>query len=71
MPTMDAQTSQRVDAEIAKLVAESVKLNNEARKLVAETGKLSRETFWYPIAIAAGLMGAGAALFGSLGKLFA
>ena len=42
---MDAQ---KVEAEIAKLIAETSKINTEAR--------------YYPIIVAAGLMGAGAAL---------
>lgn len=77
MPTMDAQTARRVDAEIAKLMMEAEKFGEERRKLTeeghklrAETAKMARETFLYPVFICAGLMGAGAALFGALSKVF-
>ena len=49
---MDAQ---KVDAEIAKLIAETIKIGEETRKVSAEAK-------YYPIIVAAGLMGAGAAL---------
>jgi hypothetical protein len=29
----------------------------EQRKLNAEAGKMTRETFWYPVAVATGLIG--------------
>lgn len=48
---------ERIHAEIAKLMAETIKLNNEAQKMAAETGKITRETFWYPMAVASGLVG--------------
>ncbi|MDR2172698.1 MAG: hypothetical protein LBE32_00565 [Burkholderiales bacterium] len=38
----------KIEAEIGKLIAETAKINGEAR--------------WYPIMIAAALMGAGAAI---------
>lgn len=50
---MTDQQARKVDAEIAKLLA--------------ETSKLNRETFWYPVAVAAGLLGAGGALAKLLG----
>ncbi|SET02051.1 hypothetical protein [Variovorax sp. OV084] len=81
---MDTQTARRVDAEIAKLMMEAEKYGDERRKLQAETDKLkaegskldaeaakmTRETFLYPLFIGAGLVGAGAAVFSALGKLF-
>lgn len=77
IPSMDAQTARRVDAEIAKLMMEAEKfgeerrkLHDESAKLRAEAAKMTRETFLYPAFIGAGLMGAGAALFGALSKLF-
>lgn len=39
------------EAEIAKLMAETAKLN-------AETVKISKQTFWYPLGIAIGLVSA-------------
>lgn len=66
---MTSAELERIHAEIAKLMAETTKLsaetaklNSEAGKLNAETGKLTRETFWYPLAIASGLVGGVAAV---------
>lgn len=44
------------DADLEKTHAEIVKLIAETRKLNAEAGKMSRETFWYPVAIATALI---------------
>lgn len=49
--------------EIAKLIAEQRKLN-------AEAGKMTRETFWYPVAVATGLIGTVATITTVLVKLF-
>ncbi|WP_440531796.1 hypothetical protein [Variovorax sp. YR566] len=80
---MDTQTARRVDAEIAKLMMEAEKYGDERRKLQAEADKLNAEgnklraeavkvtrEILYPLFIGTGLMGAGAALFSALGKLF-
>ena len=48
MPQAEAE---KLHVEIAKLMAETRKLNTEA-------GKLTCETFWYPVAVATGLIGA-------------
>ncbi|MCD2358995.1 hypothetical protein LQK91_21570 [Pantoea sp. MHSD4] len=48
---MNELNSNRINAEIAKLMAETQKLN-------AEAGKLTRETFWYPVAVSTGMIGA-------------
>jgi len=48
---MNELNTNKINAEIAKLMAETQKLN-------AEAGKLTRETFWYPVAIASGMIGA-------------
>lgn len=53
---MSQSELEKVHAEIAKLIAESIKLNEEARKFKAETGKITREMFWYPMAVATGLV---------------
>jgi len=42
--------------------AELEKIHAEIAKLMAETGKLNRESRWYPIVVASGLLGAGAGL---------
>lgn len=55
MSTMDAQTARRVDAEIAKLIAESSKLN-------AEAAKFHPERWWYPVVLMTTAVGATAAL---------
>ena len=52
MSTMDAQTARRVDAEIAKLIAESSKLNAEAAKF----------QWWYPVVLMATAVGVTAAV---------
>jgi hypothetical protein len=61
---------EKIHSEIAKLMAETSKLNAETTKLRAESGKLSREMFWYPVAIASGLVGAVAAATLALTKYF-
>jgi len=38
--------------------AELAKINAEIAKLIAETSKLNRESAWYPIVVATGLIGA-------------
>lgn len=45
-------------AELEKIHVEIVKLMAEQRKLNAEAGKMTRETFWYPVAVATGPIGA-------------
>lgn len=50
----DITDTEKLRAEIAKMMAEASKANAEALKI-------SRETFWYPVAIASGLIGAVAA----------
>lgn len=50
----------KTEAEISKLMAETMKLN-------AEAAKMQRETRWYPVIWATGLLGAALAF----GKLFA
>ena len=47
---MSGAELEEVHVEIAKLMAETKKLNTEA-------GKMTRETFWYPVAVATGLIG--------------
>ncbi|WP_339535645.1 hypothetical protein [Pseudomonas hunanensis] len=44
------------EADLEKTHIEIVKLMAETRKLNAEAGKMTRETFWYPVAIATGLI---------------
>ncbi|ROM96893.1 hypothetical protein [Pseudomonas brassicacearum] len=56
-------------AELEKVHVEIVKLMAEQRKLNAEAGKMTRETFWYPVAVATGLIGTVAAVTAVLIKL--
>lgn len=58
----DELSHDRITAEIAKLLAETSKLNAEHSKLNAEASKITRETFWYPVAIASALVGSVAAI---------
>lgn len=48
----------KVDAEIAKLIAETARINSElpafTAKLAAETAKISNENRWYPAVVASG-----------------
>jgi hypothetical protein len=48
---MNELNALKTNAEIAKLMAETQKLN-------AEANKFNRETLWYPLAVASGLVGA-------------
>nr|WP_234465075.1 hypothetical protein [Pseudomonas sp. S44] len=61
MPQAEAE---KIHVEIAKLMAETRELN-------AEAGKLTRETFWYPIGIATGLVTAVAGITALTIKAFA
>jgi hypothetical protein len=56
-------------AELEKVHVEIVKLMAEQRKLNAEAGNMTRETFWYPVAVATGLIGTVAAVTVVLIKL--
>lgn len=56
-------------AELEKVHVEIVKLIAEQRKLNAEAGKMTRETFWYPVAVAIGLIGTVATVTAVLIKL--
>lgn len=56
-------------AELEKVHVEIVKLIVEQRKLNAEAGKMTRETFWYPVAVAIGLIGTVATVTAVLIKL--
>jgi len=53
----------KMDAEIAEIIANTIKLgaetakiNNEALKVSNEALKINKETFWYPMALATGLV---------------
>jgi len=56
-------------AELEKIHVEIVKLMAEQRKLNAEAGKMTREAFWYPVAVATGLIGTVATITALLIKL--
>lgn len=53
---------EKLHVEIAKLMAETSKLNAEARKM-------TRESFWYPVAVAGALLGGAAAITTALFKI--
>ena len=57
-------------AALEKIHVEIVKLMAEQRKLNAEAGKMTRETFWYLVAVATGLIGIVATVTTVLIKLF-
>lgn len=49
--------------------AELEKIHAEIAKLMAETAKINRETMWYPIVVATGLIGAVATITTMLLKM--
>lgn len=49
--------------------AELEKIHAEIAKLMAETAKINRETMWYPVAVATGLIGAVATVTALIIKL--
>ncbi|MGL9735852.1 MAG: hypothetical protein ACR5LF_10275 [Symbiopectobacterium sp.] len=49
--------------------AELEKIHAEIAKLMAETAKINRETIWYPVAVATGLIGAVATVTALIIKL--
>lgn len=57
-----AMTAEETNAHIAKLMAETAKLNEdilrsieERMKVVAETKKINKEAFWYPLGLVIGI----------------
>jgi len=54
-----AQLSERFNAEISKLLAQTSKLN-------AETSKINAESRWYPVAMAAAIMGGAGGFVGAV-----
>jgi len=66
---LNVQELNMTQAELEKIHVEVVKLMSETRKLNAEAGKMTRETFWYPVAIGAGMLGAGGTIGALLVKL--
>ncbi|PTB18092.1 hypothetical protein C9I57_25010 [Trinickia symbiotica] len=47
-----------IEANIAKMMAETMKLVDEGAKLRAETAKLQRDVRWYPVIWATAFVGA-------------
>lgn len=70
-PTMGNSDYARFNAEldIAKIYAEISHILADIRKKEAETSKISKETFWYPVLIATGLVGAIATLTAAITSL--
>ncbi|MDM0082337.1 hypothetical protein QTI17_17225 [Variovorax sp. J31P179] len=66
---MTDQEILRESVDLDKLRAECAKLKQERLKLRLDARKARREVFWHPVGVAAGLMGAGAALFGGFAAL--
>ncbi|WP_189389252.1 hypothetical protein [Buttiauxella sp. B2] len=48
--------------------AELAKIHAEIAKLMAETSKINRETMWYPVVVATGIIGAVATITTLLNK---
>jgi hypothetical protein len=55
MMSMDAA---KIEAETAKVLAASIKLNDETFKLQAEIAKLARAARWYPAIVSVAFIGA-------------
>jgi len=53
---MTQAEAEKIRVEVAKIRVEVDKLIAETRKLNAEAVKMTRETFWYPVAIAVGFV---------------
>ncbi|WP_058570045.1 hypothetical protein ACN3VN_05480 [Xylella fastidiosa] len=51
----------KLNAETAKIQAEIHEVNARTQKLMKETLKLTTESKWYPVAVGSGLIAAGAA----------
>lgn len=66
---MTPEEIEQIHANIQKLMAETMKLQAEQAKLHAEAGKLTKEMFWYPMAVATGLVVAVATAMGVIIKL--
>jgi len=60
------QLSEQFNAEISNLLAQTSKLNAEVSKISAETSKINAESRWYPVAMAAAIMGAAGGLVGAV-----
>ncbi|OCT25972.1 hypothetical protein A6E19_12230 [Pseudomonas putida] len=58
-----------IQVEVEKIYVEITKLMAETRKLNADSEKLTREVFWYPVAIATGLVTAVAGITALIIKL--
>lgn len=65
--TPEEELQQRKERE--KMQAEIDKLRKECAKLAAETGKITKETFWYPVTIAAGMYAAVGSIMAIVSKL--
>lgn len=68
-----AETSRRLDAEIAQMGsaarksdAEAGQIERQAAKTEAETRKLAAESFWYPLVLATTMLGGMAAVVGAV-----
>jgi len=57
---------EKIRAEITNLIADTRKIEDEREKLRAEAREMWTKARWYPIVVAAALLGAGA----GLAKLF-
>ena len=57
----------KIAAETSKIAAETSKIAAEAGRISAEAGKITKETVWYPLLIVSGIF---AAIGGAI-KLFA
>ena len=55
---MAAAQPERKNEMTDMTTAELEKIHAEIAKLMTETAKINRETMWYPVAVATGLIGA-------------
>ncbi|WP_437609804.1 hypothetical protein [Erwinia sp. V71] len=56
------------DEDMDKAIRE--KINAEIYKLLSESGKITKETFWYPVVVASGMIAAIATILTVVHKLF-
>ncbi|MFN1124564.1 hypothetical protein [Xylella fastidiosa] len=62
--------TQEMNAHINEMNARTQEMNARTQKLIEETLKVSKESKWYPVVIASGLMAAGATAATLFIKLF-
>ena len=64
------EATDRMNAEVSRILAEIARMNAEQNKLNKESLKITCEIFWYPVAIATGFYAAVGTVIVVAQKLF-